>query len=49
MSRLVHLGDFRREMVILQKDLHVMLTRVNNVLESLTFDKGDENDTKSSK
>ena len=49
MGRHIHLGDLRRKMVILEKDLYIMQSQVRNIIEILTFEKGEDDGIKISK
>ena len=42
MARHIHLGDLRREMVMLQKDLWSMQRQVKEIIEMLTFNEGED-------
>ena len=44
MSRHVHLGDLRRKMIVLEKDLIVALNLVKETIKTLTFEENVESE-----
>jgi hypothetical protein len=44
MSRHIHLGDLRRKMIVLEKDLTVALNLVKETIKTLTFEENVESE-----
>tara|TARA_Y100000004_G_scaffold103074_1_gene115638 strand:+ start:1574 stop:1762 length:189 start_codon:yes stop_codon:yes gene_type:complete len=44
MSRHIHLGDLRRKMIVLEKDLTIALNLVKETIKTLTFEENVESE-----